>query len=347
MAHGNRMHVFVVTALFVLFTGSSYAQEETPEEIKRLAEAVAIDFVKDKLPAEIELYYLDNTDNDDQSMAIRYNWNATHNWTDDFGDSGLDFSGSRSNFFARGNYAFKDDVNPSELSEIGADWTRRWFPISVSNPLTAEQGVQVQKCLQASEDFSVTSELCREQLGFGATQMSYWYVDFDVHAKVEGDQRFDQRAYAYGFETNLSRDFGTQTWFTHPILTVGVEQVDPKGNLARDAVLATDEIYTRAYGELGFTGILGKINDQNIKLNFSFRYFQELSPEVAIKTAGLDTFQYTVIALQIPAAAIPGFKNPRNSFVLSFADGKLPYNVTSETTIELGFRHDIDFSEFF
>ena len=55
MAHGNRMHVFVVTALFVLFTGSSYAQEETPEEIKRLAEAVAIDFVKDKLPAEIEL----------------------------------------------------------------------------------------------------------------------------------------------------------------------------------------------------------------------------------------------------------------------------------------------------
>jgi len=27
------MHVFVVTALFVLFTGSSYAQEETPEEI--------------------------------------------------------------------------------------------------------------------------------------------------------------------------------------------------------------------------------------------------------------------------------------------------------------------------
>ncbi len=347
MANRNRMQAFAAIAFFVLFPSSGYAQEETSEEIKKLAEEAAINFVKDKLPAEIELYYVENTDNSDQSMAIRYNWNATHDWTDDFGDGGLDFSGSRSNFFARGNYVFKDDVNPSELSEIGGDWTRRWFPISVSNPLTAEQRVQVDECLLSTLDFGVTVEHCREQLGFGGTRMSYWYVDFDIHAKVEGDQKFDQRAYAYGFETNLSRNFGTQTWLIHPILTLGIEQVDPKGNLARDAVLATDEIYTRAYGEFGFTGILGKINGQNIKLNFSFRYFQELSPEDVIKTADLDTFRYTVIALQIPAATIPGFKNPRNSFVLSFADGKLPYNVTSETTIELGFRHDVDFSQFF
>jgi len=329
------------------FMTSVEAEQEVTPETKDLAQELISSFINDRLPAELELYYFANTENDDQSPAIRYNWNATNKWVDDSGDSGMDFSGSRSNFFARGNYVFQDDVNPSELSEIGASWTHRWFPINIANPLTTEQGIEVQECIKASSGFDTTVEDCRNRLGFGSTQLSYWYTDLSFHGKVEGDQSFDQRNYVYGAKTSLSRNFGAQKLFLNPILTLGIDQVDPKGNLAREAVGASDDIYTRAYGAFGFTGILARVKDQNIKLNFSVRHFQEISPEEVISNAGLDDFTYTVIAFQVPAAIFPGLDNPRNSFVLSYATGELPFNVTSETTIELGFRHDVDFAEFF
>ena len=345
-----KLQRFIRVLLLAIMSGvtcAGHAQEPASDVVRALAKNAAIDLLNDTLPTALELYYFENTGNSDQSLALRYDWNSANKWSDEPGANGLDFSGSRSNFFARGNYVFKDDVNPSEMSEIGADWTRRWFTFDVNQALTEEQGVEVQQCLLDDETGELTADDCRARLGFDRTNLSYLYIDFDVHAKLEGDQQFDQRAYAYGVETNLSRNFGSQRFFVHPILTLGVEQVDPKGNLARDAVMASDDIYTRAYGEFGFTGLLGRLNGQNVKLNFAIRYFRELGPEEAIEAAGLDTFRYTVIALQIPAAAIPGFDNTRNSFVLSFANGKLPYNVGSETTFEIGFRHNVDFAEFF
>lgn len=347
MQHQSQLFGVIVTlGLLVASTGPVQAQQ-VRGEVKEQAKELAVSFVGNMLPAELELYYLDNADNSGQSMAIRYDWSTNHGWTDDFGDSGMDFSGSKSDFFARGNYVFKDDVNPSELSEVGGSWTRRWFPINVANPLDSQQGQQVQACQQGDPTFTLTVEDCRERLGFGRTQLSYWYVDVDVHAKVEGDQSFDQRNYVFGVETNLSRNFGSQKLILNPVLTLGIEQVDPKRNEARAAVMATDDVYTRAYGEFGFTGSVARIRGEDIKLNFSVRHFRELGPEDVISDAGLDTFTYSVVALQIPAVLIPGFDNPRNSFVLSYADGELPFNVSSETTFELGFRHDVDFGAFF
>lgn len=304
--------------------------------------ATATSLIEANLPAAIELYYLENTDNDDQSMAIRYDWNYAHDWTGSDG-SGYGFSGSKANLFARGNYVFKEEANPSELSEIGVDWSRRWFDITAENVLSGDDSIAVQQCVLDTGD---TFEGCREKLGLGRTMMSYLYIDIDVHGKIEGDQSFDQRNYVFGLETNLSRKFGEQKLFLNPILTLGIEQVDPKGNLGREAAMASDDIYTRAYGRFGFTGVIGRINSQNIKLNFYTRYFQEISPEQVIKDAGLDTFHYTVVALQVPAATFPGFDNSRNSFVLSYATGELPFNLTSETTFELGFRHDLDLAGF-
>lgn len=335
-------------ALFLLTAPWIFANaQDVPPELSKIAKDAALDLVKERLPSAIEIYYLDNTDSDEQSLAIRYDWNSNNSWADDFGESGMDFSGSRANLFIRGNYVFKDIVNPSELSEIGASWTKRWFKIRSDYVLEPAESQAVQICLlENSENFDVDVERCRQIVGVQKTKLSYWYVDLDFHGKVEGDQSFDQRNYVFGLETNLSRKFGEQKLFLNPILTLGIEQVDPKGNVAREAVMASDDIYTRAYGRFGFTGVVGKINEQNIKLNVYTRYFQEISPEQAIKDAGLDTFHYTVVALQVPAAIFPGFSNARNSFVLSYATGELPFNQSSETTFELGFRHNLDLSGF-
>ncbi|MEO1201094.1 MAG: hypothetical protein AAFX10_00210 [Pseudomonadota bacterium] len=347
MRGSAKLLAWLLTAAMSLAAATGHAQTEAGEAEKAMARMAAIKFLNFKLPSDVELYYFENADNSDQSLAIRYDWNSANEWTPDPGADGLDFSGTRSNFFARGNYVFQDDVNPSELSRIGADWSRRWFTFDVNQQLTEEQGVAVQECLRDDESGELLVDDCRERLGFDRTNLSYLYIDVNAHANIEGDQQFDQRAYVFGAEANFSKDFGGQGFFVHPILTLGIEQVDPKDNVARDAVMASDDIYTRAYGEFRFTSLLGRLNDQQLKLSFSIRYFKELDPETVIKAAGLDTFRYTAVALQIPAAAIPGFDNQRNSFVLSFADGKLPYNRSSETVFELGFRHNIDFAELF
>lgn len=340
-ARPRRRAPLVLAALAAL--GISPARAQSPHE---LAEAVAREFLSHKLPAALELYYLDTKDSDRQSLAIRYDWNSNQEWKDDFGDAGTDFSGSSHNVFVRGNYVDEEDANPSELSEIGASWSRRWFPISVANPLSEEEGRIVQRCV-LNGGFGTTVEDCRVQSGFEPTRMSYWYVDVDAHAKIEGDQRFDQRHYTYGVEANFSKSLGGQRWILNPVLTLGFEQVDPKGDLAREAAGASEDIYGRAFGAIGFTSNLGRVRGQTIKLSFSLRYFSEISPEAAVRAAGLDTYRYTAVALQIPAATFPGFDNTRNSFVLSYATGELPFNRSSDKTLELGFRHDVDFSEFF
>jgi hypothetical protein len=340
----------LVCLLISLLCGIGSAQAQTAVSSEaQLAKQMATAYVNNLLPAQLGLYRLQNQGNDGQSLALRYDWNSDKDWVDDSGTNGTDFSGTSSSLFAHGNYVFSNEtVNPSELSEIGAKWSRRWFPITVSNPLNKEQALKVQQCMSdPSSDFSVTVEDCRRKLGYGETRMKYWYVDVGAHVKVEGDQEFDQRHYAYGLEANFSRSFGAQTLFVNPILTFGVDQVDPKGDKARLTVSENEKIFTRLYGKVGFTSNLFQIDGHTIKLNYSLRYFREINSETAIKTAGLDTFHYSAIAVQIPALLLPGFDNANNSFIFSYSYGELPFNLRSEKTFEIGFRHNIDLSGFF
>jgi hypothetical protein len=335
--------------LISLLCGIGSAQAQTASSEAQLAKQIATAYVNNLLPAQVEFYHLQNEGNDGQSLAIRYDWNSDKNWVDDYGANGTDFSGTNSSLFAHGNYVFSNEtVNPSEFSEVGAKWSRRWFPITVANPLNKEQASKVQQCMSdPASDFGVTVEDCRRKLGYGETRMKYWYIDVDAHVKVEGDQKFDQRHYTYGLEANLSRSFGSQTLFVNPTLTLGVDQVDPKGDVARIQVSASEKIFTRLYGKVGFTSNLFQTNGHTIKLSYSLRYFREINPETAIKTAGLDTFRYSSIAVQVPAVLLPGFNNANNSFIFSYTYGELPFNLRSEKTFEIGFRHNIDLSQFF
>ncbi len=348
-----RLLLQVVCVALVAWPLSGHTQP-VDVEVRPLMKTLATDVLKSHLPTGIELYWLDNADSEEESLALRYEWNSNQEWeATDFGDTSnasntrIDFGGRRANMFVRGNYVQQADVNPSELSEIGGQWSRRWFPVSVTNPLTPEQGQAVQRCVLESNDFAVTSEVCRERLGFGRSDISYWYADVDAHAEIEGDQQFDQRHYVYGVHTNLSRQLGDQRVILNPILSLGLEQVDPANDAARDVVLPEGERYNRVYAKLGFTGQLARIRNQVVKYSVSIRYFKELGADAAIEEADLDSYRYSAFAIQIPAAAIPGFDNARKSFLLTYGSGELPFNRSSEKTFELGFRHDIDFGEFF
>lgn len=334
-------HRICLTIVFGLLSDDAISQDSVAQPT---IQDVAIGLFAEHLPTFVEAFYFENTDNDDQSLGLKYDWNSQKQWN---ATEGSDFGGSTSNVFARGNYVFQDNVNPQELSELGGSWSKRWLTVATTEALSAPQSQQVQECLVNSPDPSVTVDDCRERLGLQRTALSYLFFEFGLHAKMEGDQSFDQRHYVYGLQFSASTKLGSQRFVQYPILTVGIEQVDPQGDLARNAVLPEEDIYDRAYGEISFTGIVGRINGQDLKLNFSSRYFKELGAPGAIKAAGLDTHSLTVVALQLPARAFPGFDNPRNSFVLSYTTGELPFNRSSEQTFALGFNHDLDFASLF
>ncbi len=351
----NSPRFATITAFALVLTIQSseiIAQALTSNERAAVRQAAA-NFLQTKLPSAIEIYVLENTDDSRQSLAARYEWTSTREWEDEIEETGtrdnatLRFDSGMRNIFVRGNYVRQEEMNPSEMSEIGATWARRWFRVSAENRLTSKEGDQVQQCMDNAHDFAVGPEECREQLGFMPLRLSYWYADVDLHAKIEGDQQFDKRHYVYGIETSLSRGFESQGVIANPILTVGIEQVDPKGDKVRDEFLVSDAIYDRAYAKVSFTGTFGRVAGQLITYSASYRYFKELNPELPIARSGLDSFGYAAIAVRVPAVLVPGLDNSRNSLVLTYAKGKLPFNRTSEATVELGFRHNVNLEEFF
>lgn len=337
----------VIALVLNVLSAKSFAQTETID-IQNLARTTVENYISESLPAYMEFYRLENQDQNMHAYAVRYDWSSDNDWIDDHGKQGTDFSGSSSNYFARGNYVFRDQtINPSEYSEIGGRWTKRNFDVTVKNQLTEEQGRQVQACVASGDDFeSKSPEECRRDLGFKDLSMAYQYFDFDAHFKMEGNQDFSQRNYVFGVEANYSRSTNTHL-IIHPTLTLGIEQVDPAKDEVRLALLNEEETYSRGYAKISFTSKLADIKGHALKLNVSSRYFKELSPDAAIENAELDEFSYTAIALQIPAALIPGFDNTANSFILSYSKGKLPFNRAEEKTFELGFRHNINFDQFF
>jgi hypothetical protein len=346
----SRAHCILALA-GVSFSGSAVAQPLAGDE-RRMAEEAAVEFLNEAFPSAIELYFLE-TEDDEQSLALRYDWSSSRQWEDDglaesaSGDGDVRFDTGAYSAFIRGNYVDDEDVNPSELSEIGASWNRRWFHVFAENRLETggTDSQQLQLCVLNNPDFEADD--CRALLGMPPLQMSYTYVDVDGHVKIEGDQQFDARHYVYGVQSSFSRTLGTQRLIIHPILTAGIEQVYPENDSAREALLADDESYSRVYAQVEFTGVLGTVDGHPIKYSFSYRYFQEVSPETAIEDANLDTFAYRALVLRLPAALLPGFDNEKNSFVLTYSEGELPFNRSSEQSVELGFRHDIDFGEFF
>jgi hypothetical protein len=322
---------------------SAQDSAEFEKTLRENAENIVKEFINNKYGSKLELYYYDSDSSDDSSLALRYDYDSTKDWTDDAGESGTDFSGKQSRFFAKGNFVFDEEVrNPTDMSEIGGSWAKRWFKINVANPLTQDEGKFVQKCMLDNPDFEV--EECREKLGHERTELTYWYIDLDGHIKIEGDQNFDQRHYVFGFETNLSRPLGQQSYIINPIVTMGLESVDPKDDEARSAVLDDDDTYSRYYIELGFTGVLAKIKSHGLKHSFKLRRFEEIDAPNEIKDADLDSFNYWTYAIQVPAPLL-GLNNDKNSFVVSYSEGELPFGNESDEVFEIGFRHNIDFEQ--
>jgi hypothetical protein len=180
-----------------------------------------------------------------------------------------------------------------------------------------------------------------------------FFWDLQAHATLESDQKFQQRAWTYGGKVAVAlRDwrpagevgwfnvldypFAATRWFfdhdefapsgrTFPSLVLGLDQVDPAKDDARRKVDPNLAKFARGRAELAFKTRILRWHEKDLYVHSAYRAFRENGASAAIKQAHLDAFHYFVVKLDLPG-----------QFFVSYATGKLPFDLKSEEVYALG-----------
>jgi hypothetical protein len=182
-------------------------------------------------------------------------------------------------------------------------------------------------------------------------------LELDASAKLESDQKFDQKQYAYAAQLGLDLKAwnrtsalarwnlfdwpaailrylaGTDARFTPrgstiPTVRFAIARVDPSENDGREAVGVTSA-YTRVNLEAAYRSLVAHIGDGDLYLESDLRWYDELGAPAVIRDAGLDEFTYF-------AAALTSTKGP----FVSYSTGRLPLDAATDRVYELGWKLD-------
>jgi hypothetical protein len=367
MLFTNRvLYIFVLLS----FLGTLLTNQTKANNIidKAQIQNVAKDKLNEIFPEYLQVSYADASDDIGESWGLKLDYSADLPFETNAQGNGnnISFDGRGFTFKAKGTYAFSKTNNFDNYSLIQGSYKKRWFNIhAASKKLSQSESAQVQQCVIDNIDMTVDN--CRTQYGYGETSLSHFFLDADVHVKLEGDQDFSNRNFAYGFgivttygppkdsflhKLNIldypSRLFRQQALDAPklPIFAFGLEQVDAKDNEQRLS-LTEDEKYDRAYFEISHVSPLGNIKGHPLKLNINWRYFKELDAPEAIKIAKVDESKYLTVALQIPAAVVPGLETTESSIIFSFSKGELPFDRQDQKVFEIGWRSNVNFGDIF
>lgn len=348
-----------------LFSNLSFSQDENVNP-----NSIVEGFVNTYLPEFLELGYTESKEGSEESWLVKYDYDSSKRWDlkPIINENVYSFDSSGVAFFAKGSYTFSDDANPNDFSQVGGELKKRWLKVKVlSKTLTKAQNAAVDKCMKSSSDWKTPNQ-CRRELGFGETDFEMIYFDLDAHLKVEGNRDFGERNYAYGVGIKFSAmprknhwvhalnifeypgrllRKGGDPYMLWPIFSIGIEQVDPKDDARRAAVLENTDRYDRIYGEVRHTSPLGSIKNSPVKLSLSYRYFEEIDAPDAIKAAEYDVSQYYTVAFQIPSTVLPNVKTSQSEFIVSYSEGELPFGRTDEKIFEIGWRTNVEFAKMF
>lgn len=247
-------------------------------------------------------------------------------------------------FTAEGNVAFNSSINPSDFLKTGVDFNYELAYASAQRvspdcfPLPQDDA-KLQQCLDEARR-SKTGSALHLWLGLIGT--------------LESDQKFDKRQGTYGgqftiryrpADASLANTLNPLDWpflllrrasgherttaspDAFPTIRLALERVNPAKDPDREAILGNKEDYNRGNFELAMSTPAAKLQGKQVKFEWSWRYFKELSPDPAIRAAGLDRFQYSALSLRLDA----GWR-------LTYARGRLPLDRQSDKVWELGYQ---------
>ena len=374
-----RAAVIFIAANLGLATTNASAQPESSTLTKEDLRSLVANVLSDKFPQLDFKYVSAEGSNTESGYAIGYDWSWKRNNLKYVRDNSDNVSARDLNIslFANGTLALQDTTNPSNLSEAGFSFD--YIQANLGNlekRLSTKQSVDYQNCLDAidttdREEYDAESKQCVLNHGVHevhqANQADNWVYGGNLNAKIEANEDYSQKQYVYGIEGFFSVKphpesklknvnifdypfratrsiFPAQEEFvpSWPVFRLGVQTVDVKDNDPRMAIAPAEDSFDRVFGEVAFNTVIAYVDDIPIKINFSYRIYEELDATSMIKAAGLDKFDYFSASIQVPANLLTGVVPASSSFFVSYTDGKLPFDRESTRSYQVGWQTNLN-----
>lgn len=296
--------------------------------------------------------------NSKTSLGLCYDFNF--DWAN-FRDNNNQRMAQNFGLTAKGNIAFDKLVNPNDFLETNLNYSYSWFFGGVIKNSDSE----VFTILNKIEDKLVTYDNPNSdeamnlwnKFGQNLKLSNQYFISVNPKVGLESNQDFSKTQIVPGLQLNLGAkawsnstalsylnvfDYpfalirlisGTDKDFTPygstiPTVQFGLDYVIPENDTVRNNLVDNDAPYLRTKLEASFRTYVSKIKNQRIFFNANFRYYQELSPEEAIKDSNLDNHTYFVMALQ-----------SSSGFYVSYAYGKLPFDSKDDEVYSIGFNY--------
>ena len=268
-------------------------------------------------------------------------WNAKYNWMYQRGSGeGFSVSSQRAtlkevnlNIELSGSYSYGDADNIEEYSRsrLGFSYLRGDF--GKINYIEKDKSIAFQTCLaEAAEGDDAAEDLCFSSYRIDRLvndgQSSYVY-SVDIHASIEGDQRYSNKQTAFGLGGMYSRE-------KFPSVRLDFERIDASDDRVR-AAFTEENKFDRVSAEIGYKYNILNVGGYSTWLYISYRYFKEMSPPDAIVDAKMDEFDYVAASIRVPAKLLGFVDTDEFNLYIRYVDGQLPFDRQSDKAIQLGF----------
>ncbi len=276
---------------------------------------------------------------------------------------GLDLSLS-----AIGNVAFDSERNPNDFLETALSFAFFRSVGGVSEPsaavLESVRKLRTDFIAAETEDEEEAAvrqleELVRPIL----TDQFYWEAAGDV--SLESDQKFDSKQLVYGvhalFEVKgwsdesafakfniLDYPFAALRALTGyescsgggsacfvprgtsvPTVLLGLARVSPEDDDPR-ALAGDTSDFDRMRFEASFRTPIARLGEDRLYVSANYRYYKELDASAAVRSLGLDSFDYYTVVL-----------GGSEGIYVSYTEGQLPLDVASDRVFELGYQFNL------
>lgn len=262
---------------------------------------------------------------------------------------------------AKGNIAFKKEMNPNDFLETNINYSYSKFIGGVINKSNEEYFEKLNTIEDSLVNFENpnSAEAMRLWNKFGnyLTFSNQYYYSISPKIGFESNQDFSQTQFVPGVTLNL----GVKAWnkentlsklnildypfailrvitktdntFTRygstiPVLQLGFDYIIPQNDTIREQLIDNKDPFPRMKIESSFRTLVSRIGKENIFFNANIRYYHEINAPSGIKNENLDEHFYFVMALQ-----------SSKGFFVSYADGKLPFDARNDEVYSIGFNY--------
>jgi|GEM_PF-1403015 len=303
----------------------------------------------------------------DSGLGFSYDYNKTNSLTDYKYDANSNATtGLAWNFSAKGNVSSESDINPKDFLDTRLSLTgfRDYGGVSeaasksVFNTLNDLEDQAWNSDEGSNEKANALKKIKELSGSFLSTQT---YLHYDLNAGLESNQNFTEKQWSYGAKLALDiKGYGNESsigkWnvfdypfalirrltgygggdsfrplgSTFPTFVIGLDQVDPVNNTAREA-LGEEGKFGRTKAEVYFRTPIGYVNGEELFVNYDYRIWREVSPSAAIESSCMDEFLYRTLSI-----------TSSNGVFVSYSKGKLPFDLSSGAVYELGWKFHFD-----